>query len=93
MGFVQGIITMTAAALWQRYKDWLYYHDGLGSYLDISRVGMEDAFVANIQPRLQKAFADMAALEPGAISTLVRGVGTKATGQADRQLAKSAMHG
>jgi glucose-6-phosphate isomerase len=59
---------MTATALWQRYKDWLYYHDGLGFYLDISRMGMDDAFVAQMQPRLEKAFRDMAALEGGAIA-------------------------
>ena len=59
---------MTAAALWQRYKDWLYYHEGLGFYLDVSRMGFDDAFVAEMQPRFAKAFADMAALEAGAIA-------------------------
>jgi len=24
------------AALWQRYQDWLYYHEGLEFYLDES---------------------------------------------------------
>jgi glucose-6-phosphate isomerase len=28
---------MDAATLWQRYQDWLYYHQGLGFYLDVSR--------------------------------------------------------
>lgn len=59
---------MTAAALWQRYKDWLYYHEGLGFYLDVSRMGFDDAFLADMQPRFAKAFADMAALEAGAIA-------------------------
>jgi hypothetical protein len=59
---------MDAAALWQRYKDWLYYHEGLGFYLDVSRMGFDDAFVAEMQPRFDKAFADMAALEAGAIA-------------------------
>ncbi|HSM80942.1 MAG TPA: glucose-6-phosphate isomerase [Nodosilinea sp.] len=59
---------MDAAALWQRYKDWLYYHEGLGFYLDVSRMGFDDAFVAAMQPRFGKAFADMAALEAGAIA-------------------------
>jgi glucose-6-phosphate isomerase len=59
---------MTAAALWQRYKDWLYYHEGLGFYLDVSRMGFDDAFVAQMQPHFEKAFADMAALEAGAIA-------------------------
>lgn len=59
---------MTAAALWQRYKDWLYYHEGLGFYLDVSRMGFDDAFVAQMQPCFAKAFEDMAALEAGAIA-------------------------
>ncbi|MBE9018197.1 glucose-6-phosphate isomerase, partial [Chroococcidiopsidales cyanobacterium LEGE 13417] len=59
---------MDAAALWQRYQDWLYYHAGLGFYVDISRMRFDDAFVEGLQPKLEKAFADMAALEAGAIA-------------------------
>jgi glucose-6-phosphate isomerase len=59
---------MDAAALWQRYKDWLYYHEGLGFYLDVSRMGFDEAFVAQMQPKFAQAFADMAALEAGAIA-------------------------
>ena len=59
---------MDAAALWQRYQDWLYYHSGLGFYVDISRMRFDDAFVEGLQPKLEKAFADMAALEGGAIA-------------------------
>ena len=60
---------MDATALWQRYQDWLYYHEGLGFYLDISRMGFDDAFVTQMQPKFtKKAFEDMAALEAGAIA-------------------------
>lgn len=59
---------MDAATLWQRYQDWLYYHAGLGFYLDVSRVRFDDAFVAQLQPKFEKAFQDMAALEGGAIA-------------------------
>ncbi|PSB25766.1 glucose-6-phosphate isomerase [Stenomitos frigidus] len=59
---------MDAAALWQRYQDWLYYHEGLGLYLDISRMRFDDAFVATMQPKFEQAFKDMAALEGGAIA-------------------------
>ncbi|MBE9224713.1 glucose-6-phosphate isomerase [Phormidium sp. LEGE 05292] len=59
---------MDAAALWQRYQDWLYYHEGLGFYLDISRVGFDDKFLQTLQPKLDKAFKDLAALENGAIA-------------------------
>lgn len=59
---------MDAAVLWQRYQDWLYYHPGLEFYLDISRMRFDDGFVARLEPMLAKAFADMAALEAGAIA-------------------------
>ena len=60
--------TMDAAALWKRYQDWLYHHEGLGLFLDISRVRFDDAFVEMMQPKFDKAFKDMAALEGGAIA-------------------------
>ncbi|MBD2663936.1 glucose-6-phosphate isomerase [Richelia sinica FACHB-800] len=59
---------MDARVLWQRYQDWLYYHQGLGLYLDISRMQFSDAFVESLRPKFDKAFADMAALEKGAIA-------------------------
>ena len=59
---------MDAAALWQRYQDWLYYHDGLGLYLDISRMRFDQAFVERMLPKFDRAFQDMAALEKGAIA-------------------------
>ncbi|HAZ44147.1 MAG TPA: glucose-6-phosphate isomerase [Cyanobacteria bacterium UBA11371] len=59
---------MDASSLWQRYQDWLYYHEGLGFYLDVSRMRFDDAFVESMQPKFQKAFDDMAALEAGAIA-------------------------
>jgi glucose-6-phosphate isomerase len=59
---------MDARALWQRYQNWLYFHEGLGLYLDISRMRFDDAFVESLQPKFDKAFADMAQLEKGAIA-------------------------
>jgi glucose-6-phosphate isomerase len=59
---------MDAATLWQRYQDWLYYHEGLGLYLDISRMRFEDDLVATLQPKFDKAFEDLKALEGGAIA-------------------------
>ncbi|HEY9761007.1 MAG TPA: glucose-6-phosphate isomerase [Trichocoleus sp.] len=59
---------MNAAALWQRYQDWLYYNEGLGFYLDVSRMRFDEGFVEQMKPRFQKAFEDMAALEGGAIA-------------------------
>ncbi len=59
---------MDAAALWQRYQDWLYYHEGLEFYLDVSRMRFDDALVETMQPKFEKAFQDMDALEGGAIA-------------------------
>jgi len=59
---------MDARVLWQRYQNWLYFHEGLGLYLDVSRMRFDDAFVDSLRPKFDKAFADMAALEKGAIA-------------------------
>ena len=58
----------SAVELWQRYQDWLYYHAELGLYVDISRIRFTPDFVTQIQPKFVKAFADMKALELGAIA-------------------------
>jgi glucose-6-phosphate isomerase len=59
---------MDARALWQRYQNWLYFHEGLGLYLDVSRIRFDDPFVESLQPKFDKAFADMVELEKGAIA-------------------------
>ncbi|MEL6854890.1 MAG: glucose-6-phosphate isomerase [Cyanobacteria bacterium J06607_13] len=59
---------MDAAALWRRYQDWLYYHEGLGIYVDVSRMRFDDAFVEELSPNFDKAFAAVDELEAGAIA-------------------------
>ena len=59
---------MDAAALWKRYQDWLYYHEGLGLYVDVSRMSFDDAFVTQLTPRFEDAFKAIEALEGGAIA-------------------------
>jgi glucose-6-phosphate isomerase len=59
---------MDATALWQRYQKWLYFHEGLGFYLDVSRMGFDDDFVTKLEPSFDKAFTDMVELEKGAIA-------------------------
>lgn len=58
----------SAVDLWQRYQEWLYFHKGLGFYLDVSRMGFDDRFVTTMQPKFEQAFEQMAALEGGAIA-------------------------
>ena len=55
-------------ALWQRYQEWLYHNDALGVFVDVSRMGFDRAFVEKMRPLFDRAFADMAALEAGAIA-------------------------
>ncbi|MEL6762413.1 MAG: glucose-6-phosphate isomerase, partial [Cyanobacteria bacterium J06607_6] len=59
---------MDEIALWQRYQDWLYHHEELNLYLDISRIRFDAAFIQQIQPKFAVAFAAMTALEQGAIA-------------------------
>lgn len=54
--------------LWQRYQDWLYYHEGLGLYLDVSRMRFDDSLSKTLKPQFEKAFEDVQALEEGAIA-------------------------
>lgn len=58
---------MDSATLWQRYQDWLYYHEGLNFYLDVSRMRFDHAFVEAMQPKIEKAFQEMEELEKGEI--------------------------
>lgn len=53
---------------WNRFKTYLYHHADLGVSLDISRIPFPDDFLATMESRMQQAFADMAALEKGAIA-------------------------
>ena len=59
---------MNTSELWQRYQDWLYYNEELGFYLDVSRMSFDEAFIAKIKPKFERAFKDIEALEAGAIA-------------------------
>ncbi|PZV19003.1 MAG: glucose-6-phosphate isomerase [Pseudanabaena sp.] len=59
---------MDIRELWQRYEDWLYYHEGLDLYLDVSRMRFDDALIDTLKPKFARAFKDMEALEGGAIA-------------------------
>jgi len=59
---------MNNIELWQRYKDWLFYHEELELYLDVSRMWFDSEDLEALKPGFQKAFKDMEALEGGAIA-------------------------
>jgi glucose-6-phosphate isomerase len=53
---------------WNRFKS-LRYQDGtLGVALDVSRIPFPDGYLASMEERMQRAFADMSALEKGAVA-------------------------
>lgn len=56
------------ASLWQRFKDCSYYDHKSGFSLDYSRFNLPDSFIELMTPGFDSAFAEMAALEKGAIA-------------------------
>jgi glucose-6-phosphate isomerase len=53
---------------WERFQKYYTEFPELGLAVDLSRMNVDDAFFAAMEPRIQKAFADMDALEQGAIA-------------------------
>lgn len=60
--------TMNATDLWNRYQQYLWQSEALGTSVDISRMNFGDNFLSQMEPRLQKAFASMDELEAGAVA-------------------------
>ena len=59
---------MDAPELWKRYRQYLCRLDSLELTLDISRMHFNDSYLASMELAVQHAFADMNALEAGAIA-------------------------
>jgi len=53
---------------WERFQKYYTEFPKLGLAVDLSRMNVDDTFFAAMEPRMQKAFADMAALGKGAIA-------------------------
>src|SRR3982751_5868126 len=53
---------------WDRFKSLYYTNSKLGLSVDISRMPFPDDFLASMEPKIQKAFADLAAVDGGAIA-------------------------
>ena len=54
--------------IWSRFKSHFCHVEELGVSLDVSRIPFPDEFLVTMAPRMEQAFADMAALEKGAIA-------------------------
>jgi glucose-6-phosphate isomerase len=53
---------------WSRFKELSFHDAGLGLTVDLSRMNFDSATLDALAPKFAKAFADMAALEGGAIA-------------------------
>src|SRR5665213_2817745 len=53
---------------WERFKKYYTEFPELGLAIDLSRMNVDDAFFTAMEPKIQKAFADMDALEAGAMA-------------------------
>ena len=59
---------MDAPELWRRYQQYFCRVDSLDLTLDISRMHFDERILTSMEPAVQRAFADMDALESGAIA-------------------------
>jgi len=59
---------MDSLELWERYKSWLTDLPEIGFRLDVSRMGLTEAWVSGMESRMQGAFDAMEALEAGGIA-------------------------
>ena len=56
------------AEQWRRFQRLLWFDDGLGLWLDVSRMAITAPELSALRPRFARAFQAMAALEAGAIA-------------------------
>ncbi len=54
--------------LWQRYREYLCVCPEIDLMLDLSRMNFPEGFLEEMEPRVQNAFAEMDALEKGAVA-------------------------
>ncbi len=55
-------------SLWNRFQHYYLRYEDLGLSLDLSRLGLDEAFFEKMAPLAEKALADMKELEDGAIA-------------------------
>ena len=62
------IMNYTKLQWWERFQKYYTEFPTLGLAVDLSRMNVDDAFFTAMEPKIKKAFADMTALEAGAIA-------------------------
>src|ERR1022692_5150237 len=65
---IRVIMNLTKVEWWERFQKYYTEFPKLGLAVDLSRMNVDDTFFARMEPKIQKAFADMAKLEAGAIA-------------------------
>ena len=61
-------MNLTKLQWWERFQKYYTEFPELGLAVDLSRMNVDDSFFAGMEPKIQKAFAEMDALEKGAIA-------------------------
>ena len=61
-------MNLTKLQWWERFQKYYTEFPEAGLAVDLSRMNVDDAFFASMEPKIQKAFAEMDALEKGAIA-------------------------
>ena len=61
-------MTRTKQELWARFKKYYAEFPAIGLAIDVSRMNFSEDFLLEMEPRMQAAFAEMAALEKGAVA-------------------------
>jgi glucose-6-phosphate isomerase len=61
-------MSLTKAALWDRFQDRYFEYPAAGLAMDLSRVDFPDGFLDGMEAPMQRAFAAMADLEKGAVA-------------------------
>ena len=61
-------MNLTKLQWWERFQKYYTEFPEIGLAIDLSRMNVDDAFFAAMEPKAQKALADVAALEKGAIA-------------------------
>jgi len=61
-------MNLTKLQWWERFQKYYTEFPELGLAIDLSRMNVDDAFFSAMEPKIQKAFAAMDALEAGAIA-------------------------
>src|SRR5258708_14615 len=57
-----------SSTLWKRYLEYVSVSDSIGLTVDVSRMSFPDGFFAQMHPLMERAFAEMDALEKGAVA-------------------------